>query len=255
MPMTDDFFRSRLDQLIDLRHPLAVLANRMPWQEIEASLAHRFARQVRTGKPIEDLGLFGPTASVAGAGVSNAGRPRLPTRLMVSLLYLKHAFNESDEDVVQRWGETPTWQYFSGNDYFEHRWPCDPTLLVKFRKLLGEEGVEELLARTIEVAVTLKLIAKNELRQIIVDSTVQEKAIAHPTDSRLLETARSKLVEAAKAEGLELNKPMPKRVNCWATRLAVTPMPANSNACVKSSSVKAPSWAACSGRSHARCRP
>ena len=47
MLMTDDFFRNRLDQLIDLRHPLAVLANRMPWQEIEASLAHRFARQVR----------------------------------------------------------------------------------------------------------------------------------------------------------------------------------------------------------------
>jgi IS5 family transposase len=50
MLMTDDFFRNRLDQMIDLRHPLAVLANRMPWQEIEASLAHRFARQVRTGK-------------------------------------------------------------------------------------------------------------------------------------------------------------------------------------------------------------
>jgi IS5 family transposase len=105
---TDDFFRNRLDQLIDLRHPLAVLANRMPWQEIEASLAHRLARQVRAGKKTEDLGLFGPTLSVAGAGVSNAGRPRLPTRLMVSLLYLKHAFNDCDEDVVQRWGETPT---------------------------------------------------------------------------------------------------------------------------------------------------
>ena len=83
MPMTDDFFRSRLDQLIDLRHPLAVLANRMPWQEIESSLVHRFAWQVRTGKQIEDLGLFGPTVSVAGAGVSNAGRPRLPPALDV----------------------------------------------------------------------------------------------------------------------------------------------------------------------------
>jgi len=104
MLMTDDFFRNRLDQMIDLRHPLAVLANRMPWQEIEASLAHRFARQVRTGKKIEDMDMFGPTVAVAvaGAGVSNAGRPRLPTRLMISLLYLKHAFNESDEDVVQR---------------------------------------------------------------------------------------------------------------------------------------------------------
>ncbi len=53
MLMTDDFFRNRLDQLIDLRHPLAVLANRMPWQEIETSLAHRFARQVCSGKKIE----------------------------------------------------------------------------------------------------------------------------------------------------------------------------------------------------------
>ena len=178
----------------------------MPWQEIEASLAHRFARQVRTGKQIEDSGLFGPTLITAGAGVSNAGRPRLPLRLMASLLYLKHAFNESDEDVCQRWGETPTWQYFSGLAYFEHRGPCDPTLLVKFRKLIGEEGVEELLARTIEVAVTLKLIAKSELSQIIVDSTVQEKAITHPTDSKLLGTARAKLVETAKAQGIELKQ-------------------------------------------------
>ncbi len=208
--MTADFFRNRLDQMIDLRHPLAVLSNRMPWQELEASLAHRFARQVRAGKRVEDVDLFGPAVSVAGAGVATAGRPRLPTRLMVALLYLKHAFNESDEDVVQRWAETPTWQYFSGSEYFEHRCPCDPTLLVKFRKLLGEEGVEELLARTIEVAVSQKLIAKEELTRIIVDSTVQEKAITHPTDSKLLETARSKLVKAAKAEGIELKQTFAK---------------------------------------------
>ena len=192
--------------MIDLRHPLAVLANRMPWQEIKTSLAHLFGHQVRAGKKIEDLDLFGATEVIAGAGVSKAGRPRLPTRLMVSLLYLNHAFNESDEDLIHRWGETPTWQYFSGNEYFEHHWPCDPTQLVKFRKLLGEEGVEELLARTVEVAVTLKLIASKELSVIIVDSTVQEKAIAHHTDSKLLETARVKLVEAAKAEGIELKQ-------------------------------------------------
>jgi len=125
---------------------------------------------------------------------------------MVALLYLKHAFNESDEEVIGRWGETPTWQYFSGNEYFEHRWPCDPTQLGRFRKLLGEEGVEELLARTMEVAVTLKLIAKKELARVIVDSTVQEKAVAHPTDSKLLETARAKVVEAAQANGIELKQ-------------------------------------------------
>ena len=67
MSMTEDFFRNRLDQLIELRHPLAVLANRMPWQEIEASLAHRFARQVRSGKKIEGMDMFGPTQAMAGA--------------------------------------------------------------------------------------------------------------------------------------------------------------------------------------------
>ena len=116
--MVDDFFRNRLDQMIDLRHPLAVLANRMPWQEIEASLAQRWARQAKAGKKIDGLDLFGPVSAVSGGGTSKAGRPRLPTRLMVALLYLKHAFNESDEDVIQCWGETPTWQYFSGNEYF-----------------------------------------------------------------------------------------------------------------------------------------
>lgn len=90
--------------------------------------------------------------------------------------------------------------------YFEHRVPCEPTLLVKFRKFIGEEGVEELLARTVEVAVTLKLIAKSELSQIIVDSTVQEKGITHPTDSKLLGTARAKLVETARAQGVELKQ-------------------------------------------------
>ena len=93
--------------MIDLRHPLAVLAIRMPWQEIEAALAQRWARQVKAGKKIEDLDLFGSVSVDTGGGVSNAGRPRLPTRLMLALLYLKHAFNESDEDVIQRWGETP----------------------------------------------------------------------------------------------------------------------------------------------------
>ena len=210
MSDTADFFRSRLDQMIDLRHPLAVLASRMPWQELEAQIAHLFAKQVRAGKNISDVDLFGGVSRVVGAGVSPAGRPRLPLRLMISLLYLKHAFNESDEGVVERWAETPTWQYFSGLDYFEHRWPCDPTALVHFRKALGEEGVEALLQQTINVAVTLKLIAKASLATVIVDSTIQHKAIAYPTDSKMLETARSKLVEAAKAQGIELKQTFAK---------------------------------------------
>src|SRR5690606_41554809 len=92
--------------MIDLRHPLAVLASRMPWQEIEAAVAHE-------GEAMPDLDLFGEKPQ-RKALASKAGRPRVPLRVMISLLYLKHAFNESDEGVLQRWADTPRWQFFSG---------------------------------------------------------------------------------------------------------------------------------------------
>lgn len=206
MTQIDDFFRSRLDQMIDLRKPLAVLATHIPWQELEASVAHRFARQVRTGKKVSDMDLFGPTVAVVGGGVSNAGRPRLPMRLMISLLYLKHTFNESDEGVCERWSETPVWQYFSGQEYFEDRLPCDPSAISRFRGLLGEEGVEELLVQTIMVGMKLGLIERRALETVIVDSTVQQKAVAYPTDSRLLEVAREQLAQAAKGHGILLKQ-------------------------------------------------
>ncbi|MDZ4208017.1 IS5 family transposase [Rhodoferax sp.] len=208
-PATDDFFRSRIDHMIDLRHPLAVLASRMPWQEIEARVAQVFSRKGRAGVAMPDLDLFGEQVQRTVVP-SNAGRPRVPLRIMIALLYLKHAFNESDEGVVERWADTPRWQFFSGCAYYEDRQPCDATTLIKFRQLLGEEGVEELLAQTINVAVELKLIKPQELTRVIVDSTVQHKAIAHPTDSRLLETARVKLVETAKEVGIDLKQTFAK---------------------------------------------
>ena len=82
---TDDFFRARLDQMIDMSHPLVVLARRMPWAQIEASLAPHFARSSRPGKAMEGLDLFGSSLQLAGAGVSAAGRPRLLIRLMAVL--------------------------------------------------------------------------------------------------------------------------------------------------------------------------
>ncbi|MCX7663810.1 MAG: IS5 family transposase, partial [Tepidimonas fonticaldi] len=133
-----------------------------------------------------------------------------PLRVMIALLYLKHAFNESDEGVVERWRDTPRWQYFSGLAYYEDRLPCDATTLVKFRRLLGEEGVEELLAQTINAALQAGLIKPQDLKRVVVDTTVQPKAVAYPTDSRLLETARTKLVEAAKAAGIALKQTFAK---------------------------------------------
>ena len=84
---TDDFFRARLDQMIDLRHPLAVLATRMPWSQIEAALAPSFARQNRAGQMKSGHDLFGTTQAISGTGICAAGRPRLPIRLMAAFLY------------------------------------------------------------------------------------------------------------------------------------------------------------------------
>ncbi|WP_431777243.1 transposase [Ottowia caeni] len=118
--------------MIDLRHPLAVLSSQMPWQQIETSVAHLFSRKARAAQPMPDLDLFGE-APPSPERKSNAGRPRVPMRTMIALLYLKHAFNESDEGVVERWADSPNFQFFSGQAYFEPRQPCDATTLVKFR--------------------------------------------------------------------------------------------------------------------------
>lgn len=208
-PASADFFRARLDHMIDLRQPLAVLASHMPWQDLEARVAQSFSRRARTCEALPDLDLFGEQVQ-RSARQSNAGRPRVPLRVMISLLYLKHAFNLSDEAVVERWSDSPNFQFFSGMAYFEPRLPCDASTLVKFRRLLGEEGCEELLAQTINQAVAMKLIAAAALSAVVVDTTVQEKAIAHPSDARLLEVARRKLVQAAKAEGVDLKQTFAK---------------------------------------------
>ena len=203
---TDDFFRARLETMIDLRQPLAVLARRMPWDEIETALAPSLSHRDRKGRQVEEADLFGKTAQVVSAGVSPAGRPRLPIRLMVSLLYLKHAFNLSDEELVERWAENVQWQFFSGMTYYEPRLPCDATQIGLFRRVLGEAGVEQLLKTTIETAVAIKAVKKSEFERVIVDSTVQAKAIAHPTDSRLLEVAREKIARLAKRAGIKLKQ-------------------------------------------------
>ncbi len=203
---TPDFFRARLDGMVDPNHPLAVLASRLPWDRIEAALAPKFARRERPaqGERVDDL--FGEREVERGGGVSNAGRPRLPIRLMASLLYLKHSFDLSDEELVLRWSENIVWQFFSGCEYYEARPPCDASQVVRFRRAIGEDGLEQLLKATIECAVEIRAVKPAELERVIVDSTVQEKAIAHPVDSRLLEIARHKVVSAARCAGIALKQ-------------------------------------------------
>ena len=211
MTQTVDFFRARLDAMIDLRHPLAVLATRLPWLQLEADLAPIWRRESRDGVLPEGEDLFGSGGGVlVAAGVSHAGRSRLPIRLMCSLLYLKHAFNLSDEETCERWAENVVWQYFSGMDYYEPRLPCDATQIGRFRADIGEAGLQVILKATIDTAVISKAIKPAEFERIIVDSTVQEKAIAYPVDSRLLEIARHKIVVHAKRCGITLRQSFAK---------------------------------------------
>jgi transposase, IS5 family len=211
MTQTVDFFRARLDAMIDLKHPLAVLATRLPWLQLETNLAPIWRRESRDGVLPEGEDLFGSGGGVlVAAGVSYAGRARLPIRLMCSLLYLKHAFNLSDEETCQRWAENVVWQYFSGMDYYEPRLPCDATQIGRFRAAIGEAGMQAILKATIDTAVTSKAIKPAEFERIIIDSTVQEKAIAFPVDSRLLEIARHKIVMHAKRCGIALRQSFAK---------------------------------------------
>ena len=210
MTQTVDFFRARLDAMIDLRHPLAVLATRLPWSQLEAELPPIWRRELRDGVLPEGEDLFGSGGVLVAAGLSYAGRARLPLRLMCSLLYLKHAFNLSDEQTCERWAESVVWQYFSGLDYYEPRLPCDATQIGRFRADIGEAGMQVILKATIDTAVASKAIKPVEFERIIVDSTVQEKAIAYPVDSRLLEIARHKIVVHAKRCGIALRQSFAK---------------------------------------------
>ena len=175
-----ELFRSSLEQIVDRTHPLCTLANKIDWKRFDCSFGALFAQK--------------------------KGRPALPTRLVVGLHYLKHAFNESDESVVARLLENPYWQYFCGFKHFQHELPIDPSSMTRWRKRLGPDKLEELLTVTIHTAKEGKLLTEKNLERVNVDTTVQEKAIAFPTDARLYHKARRVLVRLAKKMNIDLRQ-------------------------------------------------
>jgi IS5 family transposase len=175
-----ELFRVELVSLVDTAHPLVKLAEKIDWRLFEAQLGRTF-----DGK---------------------TGAPGINTRLMVALHYLKYQYNLSDEAVVGRWVENPYWQHFSGGQFFEHELPIDPSSMTRWRKRLGEAGAETMLKATIDAGVEMKVITPSQVRHVNVDTTVQTKAIRYPTDSRLYDRARERLVAQARKAGVSVKQ-------------------------------------------------
>ncbi|MGH1482874.1 MAG: IS5 family transposase [Geminicoccales bacterium] len=174
-----DLFRERLDAIINMKHPLVRLAGVMPWSAFDESFGKFF---------------------------KSTGRPAKPTRLMVGLHYLKHTYNLSDEETVERWVENPYFQYFCGFEFFQHAFPIDPSLMTRWRKRVGPEAMELVLKASVEAAVETKTVKPSSLERVTIDTTVQQKAIAHPTDSQLYLKALQALVRQAKKAGVTLRQ-------------------------------------------------
>ncbi len=173
-------FTSRLEQILNNQHPLYKLANIIDWPEFDKAF----------GK------LYDP----------GFGRPAKSTRLMVGLHYLKYTYNLSDEAVVETWIENPYWQYFCGEQYFQHQFPIDPTSMTKWRNRIKDAGMEKLLQQTVTTGLKIGALKQHQLKRLVADTTVQEKAIAFPTDARLYQKMRIKLVKQAQRCGIELRQ-------------------------------------------------
>jgi len=134
------------------------------------------------------------------------GRPPLPTRLMPGLAILKHSYDLSDEVLCERWGENPYYQYFCGEEFFQHRLVFDRSSLTRWRNRMGEERLAALIQESLSVAVRTKAIKPSELSRVIVDTTVHPKNVTFPTDAKLLNRAREKLVRLAPRHGVALRQ-------------------------------------------------
>src|ERR671913_2325875 len=175
-----DLFRARLDQIVDLDHPVVKLAAAIDWGFLEEQFG-----AVYTDDP---------------------GRPPLPTRLMAGLAILKHMHDLSDEVLCERWIENPYMQLFCGEEFFQHQLPFDRSSMTRWRQRMGEERLIALLQESLAVATRSGAAKPADFRQVIVDTTVQEKAVTFPTDAKLMHRARERLVRLVKQTGLVLRQ-------------------------------------------------
>ena len=173
-----DLFRARLDQIINLRHELAQLAGQIDWDFIDGEIAPLY---------------------------SEKGRPGIPTRFAIGLLLLKQIYGLSDEGVCERWVYDPYFQYFTGEEFFQHEFPHERSDLSHWRNRLGDR-LELLLAESLRVAHASGALRSKDLARVTVDTTVQPKNITFPTDAKLLHAAIKGLNRLADKHGVRLRQ-------------------------------------------------
>jgi hypothetical protein len=155
------------------------------------------------------------------------GHPPLPTRLMGGLAILKHTYDLSDEALCERWVEDPYLQYFCGEEFFQHRLRFDRSSLTRWRQRMGEERLLALLQESLATATRIGALQPSDLSRVVVDTTVQEKAVTFPTDAKLVDRARERLVRQAKYCRLKLRQSYARVVKL--ASISATPMPSCSS--------------------------
>jgi IS5 family transposase len=174
----DDLFRARLDQIINMKHALVALADKIDWAWLDAQVAESFSDQ---------------------------GRPGEPVRFMLGMFMLKHTYKLSDEQVWDRWVHDPYFQYFTGEAFFQHALPHERSGMSHWRQRIGDQ-LDILVAESLRIAHDTGALKTDDLARVTIDTTVQPKNVAFPTDAKLLETAIRQLGTLAKKHNVPLRQ-------------------------------------------------
>lgn len=176
-----------LKQIINLKHPLCALSSEIDWIHLQSVLSRKYN--------------------------NDQGRPAKPIRLMCSLLILKYLYDLSDEELIEQWIQNPYYQYFGGMSEFQWEQPCASSELVHFRYRIGKEGEELLLAASIKLHDRSEKDGsghnkkgkglKKEQRRVYADTTVEEKNITYPTDTKLYKAIAKQCHRIANQEGIK----------------------------------------------------